>query len=114
MLLIDIGNTRIKWARVDVRGLGDQSAAVHATWTEQDFVQQVLNAGPKAERVVIANVGGKRMGDLAQTAVLQHWHVHSQFMQSPAAGAGMHVPMRSEEQTPELHANRYQSYALFC
>lgn len=89
LLLIDIGNTRIKWARADARGLGEQSAVVHANWTERDFVQQVLDAGAKAERVVIGNVGGKRMGDLAQAALLQHWHVQPQFMQSPAAGWGM-------------------------
>ncbi len=28
LLLIDIGNTRIKWARFDERGMGPQSAAV--------------------------------------------------------------------------------------
>jgi len=89
LLLIDIGNTRIKWARADAQGLGEQSAAVHANWTEQDFVQQVLAAGPKAERVLIANVGGKRMGDLAQAALLQQWQLQAQFMQSPAAGAGL-------------------------
>jgi type III pantothenate kinase len=89
LLLIDIGNTRIKWARADAQGLGEQSAAVHANWTEQEFVQQVLAAGAKAERVVIANVGGKRMGDLAQAALLQTWQVQPQFMQSPALGSGL-------------------------
>jgi type III pantothenate kinase len=90
LLLIDIGNTRIKWARADARGLGEPSAAVHANWTEQEFVQQVLDAGPKADRVVIANVGGKRMGDLAQAALVRHWQLQAQFMQSPAAGWGLH------------------------
>jgi type III pantothenate kinase len=89
LLLIDIGNTRIKWARADARGLDEQSAAVHADWTEQHFIQQVLEAGPKAERVAIANVGGKRMGDLAQAALLRTWQLQPQFMQSPAAAAGM-------------------------
>jgi type III pantothenate kinase len=89
LLLIDIGNTRIKWARADSRGLGEQSAAVHANWTEQELVQQVLDAGPQAGRVVIANVGGKRMGDLVQAALLRHWQVQPQFMQSPAAAAGI-------------------------
>jgi type III pantothenate kinase len=89
LLLIDIGNTRIKWARADARGVGEQSAAVHANWTEQDFVQQVLDTGPKAERVVIANVGGKRMGDLTQAALLRQWQLQAQFMQSPVAAAGL-------------------------
>lgn len=89
VLLIDIGNTRIKWARADARGFGEQLAAVHANWTEQDFIQQVLDAGARTERVLIANVGGKRMGDLAQAALLRHWQLQPQFMQSPAAGAGI-------------------------
>lgn len=89
LLLIDIGNTRIKWARADAQGLGEQSAAVHANWAEQDFVQQVLDTAARAERVVIANVGGKRMGDLVQAALLRHWQLQPQFMHSPAAGAGL-------------------------
>lgn len=89
LLLIDIGNTRIKWARADAQGIGEQSAVVHANWTEQDFVQQVLDTGPKAERVVIANVGGQRMGDLVQAALLRSWQLQPQFMQSPAEGCGL-------------------------
>lgn len=89
LLLIDIGNTRIKWARADAQGLGEQLAVVHADWTVQEFVQQVLDAGARAERVLIANVGGKRMGDLAEAALLRHWQLQPQFMQSPAAGAGI-------------------------
>ena len=55
LLLIDIGNTRIKWARSSEDGaLSEQVAAVHATWTRDDFIQQVLNSGPRAERVLIA------------------------------------------------------------
>lgn len=89
LLLIDIGNTRIKWARAEARELGPQAAATHANWTEQDFVQQVLDTGPRAERVLIANVGGKHMGDLAHAALLRHWQLQPRFMQSPAAGAGI-------------------------
>lgn len=89
-LLIDIGNTRIKWARWSEGGaLSEQVAAVHATWTRDDFIQQVLNSGPRAERVLIANVGGKRMGDLARSALSHVWQIEPEFMQSPAAGAGI-------------------------
>lgn len=89
VLLIDIGNTRIKWAHMTPAGLGEQSAAVHATWTRDDFIQQVLNAGPRAERVFIGNVGGKRMGDLAQAAIAHAWQIEPQFVHSPAAQAGL-------------------------
>ena len=89
LLLIDIGNTRIKWARFDEQGIGPQSAAVHANWTRDDFIQQILSAGPRAERVLIGNVGGKRMGDLAQAAISTTWHIEPRFVHSPAAQAGL-------------------------
>jgi type III pantothenate kinase len=89
MLLIDIGNTRIKWARWSAAQLGEQSAAVHGNWTRDDFIQQVLNSGPRADRVLIANVGGKRMGEMAQAAIASQWHVEARFVQSPAEGAGI-------------------------
>lgn len=89
LLLIDIGNTRIKWARCSEAQLDQQSAEVHANWTRDDFIQQVLNGGPRADRVLIANVGGKRMGEMAQAAIADTWQVAAQFMQSPAAAAGI-------------------------
>lgn len=89
LLLIDIGNTRIKWARFDAGSMGPQAAAVHANWTPQDFIQQILNSGPRAGRVLIANVGGKRMGELAQAAIASAWQVEPRFLHSPAAQAGI-------------------------
>lgn len=89
LLLIDIGNTRIKWARLADGRIGEQSAAVHANWTRDDFIQQVLNTGPRAERVFIGNVGGKRMGDLAQAAITHEWRIEPRFVHSPATQAGL-------------------------
>ena len=43
-LLIDIGNTRIKWARFEDGALQPQSAAPHADWNAQTFVDTVLAA----------------------------------------------------------------------
>ena len=89
LLLIDIGNTRIKWARFADGVMGEQIAAVHANWTREDFIEQILSSGPRAERVLIGNVGGKRMGDLAQAAITSAWQVEPQFVHSPAAQAGL-------------------------
>jgi type III pantothenate kinase len=89
LLLIDIGNTRIKWARLDERGMSPQSAATHENWTPDDFVQQILHSGSRAQRVLIANVGGKRMGELAQAAISATWQIEPRFVHSPAAQAGI-------------------------
>ena len=89
LLLIDIGNTRIKWARLDRGVLGEQAAAVHADWTREDFVRHILNTGPRVERVFIGNVGGQRMGDLAHAAIHGTWQLEPRFVHSPAAQAGI-------------------------
>lgn len=89
LLLIDIGNTRIKWARFDERGMGPQSAAVHSNWSPDDFVQQILNSGARAERVLISNVNGPRMAELARAAIATTWRIEPRFLHSPAAQAGI-------------------------
>lgn len=88
-LLIDIGNTRIKWARRTEGRIGEQSAAQHAGWTADDFIQHVLSAAPRAERVFISNVSGQRMADLARAAIVRAWRVEPRFVHSPAAQAGI-------------------------
>lgn len=89
VLLIDIGNTRVKWARLDQGRIGEQSAAAHENWTRDDFVQQVLGSGPRVERVFIGNVSGKRMGDLAQAAISHAWQIEPCFLHSPTEQAGI-------------------------
>ncbi|MDY6948002.1 MAG: type III pantothenate kinase [Pseudomonadota bacterium] len=89
LLLIDIGNTRIKWARLANGHIGEQAAAAHAGWSRDDFIQQVLNAGPRAERVFIGNVGGTRMGELAQAAISHAWQLEPRFVHSLATQAGL-------------------------
>ncbi|HEY0939922.1 MAG TPA: type III pantothenate kinase [Steroidobacter sp.] len=88
-LLVDIGNTRIKWARLAGNEIAEQSAAVHANWTSDDFIQQILGSGPRMERVFIANVSGKRMADVAQAALAGAWQIEPRFVHSPAQQAGI-------------------------
>ena len=57
-LLIDIGNTRIKWARFAGGTLQPQSAAPHADWVVDTFVETVLKRGHRADRVLVSNVAG--------------------------------------------------------
>jgi type III pantothenate kinase len=61
VLLVDIGNTRIKWARFDGRRLGRQHAAAHAGWGGEDYARRVFGAGRGIERVLVASVAGTRV-----------------------------------------------------
>lgn len=88
-LLIDIGNTRIKWARLEHGALGHQSAAPHAEWTQATFVANVLQPGPPAQRALISNVSGPRMSALASAAIREAWRLEPQLVQSAAAAGGV-------------------------
>jgi len=43
-LLVDIGNTRVKWARLVGETVGPQRAAAYAGWTSEDFARTLFGA----------------------------------------------------------------------
>lgn len=89
ILLVDIGNTRIKWARLAGTTLGEQSAAPHAGWTADTFVRSILESGARADRVLIGNVGGARMEDVARRALSKAWSIEPELVQSTSAAGGV-------------------------
>ncbi len=94
ILLIDIGNTRIKWTRLDGDQLGVQRAAAHSNWTHEDLIDQVLApAGPARiqapHRILASNVGGARVEQLLRSAAARTWQMEVQFVQSSARAAGV-------------------------
>jgi len=60
VLLIDIGNTRIKWARFDGKRVGRQQAAVHSGWGGEDYARRVLGSGRTLDRILVVSVAGAR------------------------------------------------------
>ncbi|HEY7640245.1 MAG TPA: type III pantothenate kinase [Steroidobacteraceae bacterium] len=89
LLLIDIGNTRIKWARFERDALGPQSAAIHSDWTAAVFAREVLGSAPPATRVLVSNVSGARMAEIARTAIQRQWNLEPQFVTSTATAGGV-------------------------
>jgi type III pantothenate kinase len=57
-LLVDIGNSRVKWARLERGVLGEQCAAEHAGWSNDDWQAALFAGGPPIEHVVAASVAG--------------------------------------------------------
>jgi len=90
-LLIDIGNTRIKWATLDASGhggQGEQSAAAHADWTRDRFIENVLQSA-QPDRVLVSNVGGARIASLLQESIQQRWGMSATFVESSASACGV-------------------------
>jgi type III pantothenate kinase len=88
-LLIDVGNTRIKWARFEDGVLQPQSAAPHADWSVQSFVETILQRGARSDRVLVSNVAGPRMAEVVRTAVAQTWQSEAEFVTSTAMAGGL-------------------------
>jgi type III pantothenate kinase len=88
MLLIDVGNTRIKWAIHDAGRLGPQLAEAHAGWSVSDVHRHMTGQAGVPERLVVSNVGGPRVAALL-TEAAQTWGIRPIFVQAGAEAAGV-------------------------
>ena len=62
-LLVDIGNSRIKWALLEGERLGKAQAAEYLGWRAQDFARRVIGSRPDIERIVVSNVAADEVSD---------------------------------------------------
>ncbi len=79
MLLVDIGNTRIKWARLDGERLARGKAAVHSGWRPADYARRLLRPARGLNGLVVSSVAGARvnraLGAAARRAGIATWFV---------------------------------------
>jgi type III pantothenate kinase len=89
-LLVDIGNTRIKWALLDGPSLGKGRAAAHSGWRAADYAQRLFASARICVRAVVASVAGpdvnRRLAAAARRAGVA---VH--FVTVPREGGGVTV-----------------------
>lgn len=84
-LLLDVGNTRIKWATFDGQTLSPQQAEPYQTWNAEQLRTRVLAPAGSVRRVLIANVAGERIAQLLIEATQSELGVSPEFMQSAAS-----------------------------
>jgi type III pantothenate kinase len=61
ILLIDVGNTRLKWAWHDGAGLSEQQAVVHRNHASEQWTVPLFGPTQEASRVLVCNVAGPAM-----------------------------------------------------
>ena len=61
ILVIDVGNTRLKWAWLTSTGLSDQQAVVHRDAKPGMWTSALFESGQKPSRVLVSNVAGPAM-----------------------------------------------------
>lgn len=89
-LLIDVGNTRIKWAHLGGAALSKGKAAVHSGWRSADYARHVFAGARSFERVVVASVAGSRV-DRALATAARRAGVAAEFLTVPRRGGGVTV-----------------------
>jgi type III pantothenate kinase len=87
ILLIDIGNSRVKWATFSAGKLGPQGAAAHGSWGEADWRREIEHSG--ATRVLAASVADPARNDLLTAACRASLGRPPEFVRSTAAAAGV-------------------------
>jgi type III pantothenate kinase len=105
ILLVDIGNTRVKWASWSAGGMTTQRAAEHAAWSVQDW-QRELFAGAPAGRVLAASVAGPASKRALQAAAAASGVTEVDFVSSTASACGV---TNAYPQPPLLGVDRWMA-----
>jgi type III pantothenate kinase len=88
MLLVDIGNSRVKWAASVDGTLETQQAAEYTQWTVDDWQRTLFGPRP-IDRVVVASVAAERSTQLLAEAARRNGVTDVRFIASTAAAGGV-------------------------
>lgn len=95
IVVVDIGNTRIKWGRADGSRVREREHAVHAGAEEAalDALRLALASAP-LERVVVANVGAAGLADRLDTLATEEFGVRPEHVVTAAETLGVRCAYR--------------------
>lgn len=88
-LLVDIGNTRVKWAVLKDGRLGRQQAAAHEGWAREDFAHHLFRAPGSVGRILAVSVAGARVNRAFSAAARDRAGVAPEFFVSQRRVAGV-------------------------
>ena len=90
LLLVDIGNTRIKWARLDGARLGRSQAAAHSAWSSATYARRLFGRGAHLTHLWVTSVAGQRV-NRALGAAARRAGIAATFVTVPRRGGGVKV-----------------------
>src|SRR5580658_6565443 len=80
ILVIDVGNTRLKWAWLTSTGLSDQQAIVHRDAKPGIWTSALFESGQRPSRVLVANVAGPEMAKRLTRLAHKQFGVEVEFV----------------------------------
>jgi type III pantothenate kinase len=93
LLLVDIGNTRVKWARLVDGEMGKLHAAANAGWGAREYARRVIGRGwvlgRGADRIVVSSVAGDEVNRSLAAAAQEAGAPVPEFVASERSAAGI-------------------------
>jgi len=80
ILVIDVGNTRLKWAWLTTTGLSDQQAVVHRDAKPGIWTAALFESASKPVRVLVSNVAGPKMAKTLTQLARKKFKVKVEFV----------------------------------
>jgi type III pantothenate kinase len=80
ILVIDVGNTRLKWAWLTSTGLSDQQAVMHRDAKPGVWTAALFQSGQQPTRVLVANVAGPAMAKVLTKYSKKFFKVVPEFL----------------------------------
>lgn len=88
-LLVDIGNTRIKWALQDGDDWTSGTPLIRGNKAFKDIARPAWKELDTPERVIVSNVAGVEFGKSVHTWVKRRWKLAPEFLSSQAQQCGV-------------------------
>jgi type III pantothenate kinase len=89
ILLLDIGNTRIKWAQALDATLTPQQSLMHRDAAPETWTRQLFRERFRPVRLLVANVAGEEMAAIIRREAQRNWQVSPEFAATTASAAGV-------------------------
>ena len=89
ILLLDIGNTRIKWAQVLDGALTPQQSILHRDVAADNWSKQLFRERFRPARLLVSNVAGIEMLGTIRREAERHWQVTPEIATTTATAAGV-------------------------
>jgi type III pantothenate kinase len=91
LLLVDIGNTRVKWARLVDGKMGRQHAAANAGWGPGEYSRRIIGRGWSRDegRIVVSSVAGDDVNRALTAAAREAKSPVPEFVASERSAAGI-------------------------
>jgi type III pantothenate kinase len=89
MMLLDVGNTSLRWAFQDIQGLAGQGSFVHRGHEMAGLAGDAWADLESPDGMAVANVAGQSVQDTITRWAEAHWNLQPVFVQAVATAAGV-------------------------